>query len=160
MCLAVQHVLPVARTAACTGGYQEWHQSSIAKFLSQPGGSCHCSALLVGWWHNTVMLLTCCRADEGLRKACQADADLLCSGVKPGGGQIQACLVRRSAPLPGPLDECQHMPDQSYAICVEQSACVKDPVSAFLLVCDLISREFVQTEWNVAWWLCTLYEKL
>ena len=34
------------------------------------------------------------RADAGLRAACEADAKKHCADVKPGGGRVQACLVR------------------------------------------------------------------
>lgn len=34
------------------------------------------------------------RADPELRQFCEADAQKLCAGVAPGGGRVQACLVR------------------------------------------------------------------
>jgi hypothetical protein len=34
------------------------------------------------------------RADPTLHEACEGDANTICKGVKPGGGRIQACLVR------------------------------------------------------------------
>ncbi len=34
------------------------------------------------------------RADPMLYSACKADSELLCAGMKNGGGRIQACLVR------------------------------------------------------------------
>lgn len=34
------------------------------------------------------------RADPSLAAACAADADVLCKGIKPGGGRVQSCLVR------------------------------------------------------------------
>ena len=34
------------------------------------------------------------RADPMLYEACKDDSESLCKGLKPGGGRIQACLVR------------------------------------------------------------------
>ncbi len=34
------------------------------------------------------------RADPSMAAACKAEADKLCKDVKPGGGRVQACLVR------------------------------------------------------------------
>jgi hypothetical protein len=46
---------------------------------------------------------------EGIREACQPDADKFCKGIKPGGGRLAACLKSHESEL---APACQKLVDR------------------------------------------------